>query len=86
MSWRRGNLELSWYEGDSFANARGLVWSKEPIYLAAAVSARDGNCHISYSGLHGMSSEDETSLREYLDFMRMTKQCICIVPLSKLLA
>lgn len=45
-----------------------MVWSREPVYLAAMVTQMDdGSFHICEYSLRGLSKEERDSLKLYLE-------------------
>jgi hypothetical protein len=63
--WRYKNLELCWY--DNKEGIKGLVWSVEPIYLAASVSKVGRNYVVNTACLKGLAAEELESLTDFIN-------------------
>jgi hypothetical protein len=65
--WRMGQLCLEWYHSaEREMGTLGMVWSRQPVYLAATITQIDGNYIISEYSLRGLSDIERASLEEYL--------------------
>lgn len=73
-AWRHAYLDLWWIqqelggrEGDFWTRGRGLVWSRKPIYCAAAVYVHNRDFRIVTAGWHGLTDDERESLEHYLE-------------------